>query len=195
MELWSLVRWARVVGFSAVCAGLAAAGHVAAGGMVHRHALAAGFAALLLPALAWTGRERTLRTILPALGAAQLFLHLLLSQVAPGHGAGRPVPAMQMEMPAGQHHAGSSGSAMLLMHLVAVIVTAWWLERGESGLCAFARTVAGWVLAPLCLLFAATVPVLPALAAVRRRRPVWRCEVLRHVLVTRGPPVGAVTPG
>ena len=193
--MWSVVRWARVVGFSAVCAGLASAGHVAAGGMVHRQALAMGFGMVLVPALALTGRERTLRTILPALGVAQVLLHLLLERTAPGHGAEQAMPMPGMRMPAEQHDPASSGLSMLLMHVVAVIVTAWWLERGEAGLCAFARLVAGWVLAPLCLLFAATIPVRPRTVAVWPRRPALRSEVLRHVLVVRGPPTGAVALG
>ncbi|GAA3220348.1 hypothetical protein [Actinocorallia longicatena] len=193
MEPWSVVRWARAAGFSATCAALASAAHVAGGGQVHRSSVVVAAGVLLVPAWALTGRERTLRTIMPVLGAVQILLHLVFGEISP-HRAMEPVPVMRM--PEGQHGTGSSaGFSMFLMHLVAVIVTAWWLRRGEAGLCSLARLVTGWVLAPLCLLFAALVPVRAVAAPVWPDAPRPRGTVLRHALVTRGPPAGAVAPG
>lgn len=190
MELWSVVRWLRAAGFSAVCAGLASAGHVAGGGSVAPAPLAAGFLALLVPALAFTGRERTIGGIMPALGASQVFWHLLLSQAAPDQAESVPTAAALAA-----HHAGPPGSGMLLMHAVAVLVTAWWLECGEAGLCALVRCLAAWAVAPLLLLFAVVASAPP------RPAPVWpeaarlRPRALRHILETRGPPVGTAAFG
>ncbi|MGW2377823.1 hypothetical protein [Kitasatospora sp. NPDC001683] len=74
---WDL-RLARAVPFALVCTLIAAAGHaLAGGGNVPPTALAAGFAALLVLAVACGGRERSLAAIAGALGAGQLGLHCL----------------------------------------------------------------------------------------------------------------------
>ncbi|MFG3224313.1 hypothetical protein ACGF07_05975 [Kitasatospora sp. NPDC048194] len=74
---WDL-RLARAVPFALVCTLIAAAGHaLAGGGDVPPAALATGFAAVLLLAVACGGRERSLTAIAGALGAGQLGLHCL----------------------------------------------------------------------------------------------------------------------
>lgn len=78
------MRWARAAGFAVVCAGLAAFGHSLAGGQVGRLALAACAVLVFLPALALTGREHSIKTILPAVAACQVGLHLLLSHLRIG---------------------------------------------------------------------------------------------------------------
>jgi hypothetical protein len=199
MGLWSVVRWVRAASFAAMCAALAAAGHVLGGGWVDRRTLLAGFALTFVPALAMTRRERTIATILPAVALCQVVLHALLSQA----GAAHPMPSI----PAVAHvphaaHPGAGmpelpggppfGPGMLLMHAVAVLVTSWWLECGEARLCALVRRMACWALRS----FTRLRPVLvygPA-PVVRARRHVqvalW-AVILRHVMVRRGPPAGS----
>ncbi|MGP4030169.1 hypothetical protein [Actinomadura sp. 3N407] len=198
MGLWSAVRWVRAASFAAVCAALAAGGHVTGGGGVDRLALVAGFLAMFVPALVLTRRERTIATILPAVAAGQVVMHVLLSQAAPGHAmvapGADPVGQAAMTMPAG--HGGSSGLGMLLMHAVAVLVTSWWLECGEAGLCGLVRRVAHWALRS----FARRRPV-PADGPVRPMRARHRswtavgAVMLRYAVVRRGPPVGAAALG
>ncbi|MFD8702154.1 hypothetical protein ACFV1W_05925 [Kitasatospora sp. NPDC059648] len=84
---WDL-RLARAVPFALVCTLIAAAGHaLAGGGNVPPAALATGFAAVLVLAVACGGRERSLAAIAGALGAGQLGLHCLFHGFS-GHGFG-----------------------------------------------------------------------------------------------------------
>ncbi|MFJ2862952.1 hypothetical protein [Kitasatospora sp. NPDC087314] len=95
---WDL-RLARAVPFALVCTLIAAAGHaLTGGGNVPPAALATGFAAVLVLAVACGGRERSLAAIAGALGAAQLGLHCLFHSFN-GHAA---IGGM-----AGMHHGGS----------------------------------------------------------------------------------------
>ncbi|MER8102476.1 hypothetical protein [Kitasatospora sp. NPDC094016] len=95
---WDL-RLARAVPFALVCTLIAAAGHaLAGGGNVPPTALATGFAAVLVLAVACGGRERSLTAIAGALGAGQLGLHCLFHSFN-GHAA---IGGM-----AGMHHGGS----------------------------------------------------------------------------------------
>ncbi|MFE6049702.1 hypothetical protein ACFQ6N_02995 [Kitasatospora sp. NPDC056446] len=94
---WDL-RLARAVPFALVCTLIAAAGHaLAGGGNVAPTALATGFAAVLVLAVACGGRERSLAAIAGALGAGQLGLHCLFHGFG-GHGS---------DAMAGMHHGGS----------------------------------------------------------------------------------------
>ncbi|RAY17097.1 hypothetical protein DPM19_02750 [Actinomadura craniellae] len=190
MELWSVVRGLRAAGFAAVGVGLASAGHIVDGGAVDRTAVAAGFAVLLVPALALTRRERTLGAIVPALGLSQVFLHVLLSRA--GAGAGAAGAAAQA---GAAHHSGTPGLDMLLMHAVAVLVTAWWLECGETGLCDLVRCLAAWTARVITPLFAPAGPALPPRVARWQEPERPRSRVLRHVLASRGPPAGVIAPG
>lgn len=191
MGLGSVVRWVRAGSFSAACSVLASLGHLSGGGRVDRLALVAAFLLILVPALALTRRERTFATILPAVAVGQVALHVLFAQTVPGHAmvmpAADPAGHAGMETPAA--HGGSSGLAMLLMHTVAVLVTSWWLERGEAWLCALARRVARWTLRPLTRVRPVPVdgPARP-MRATRRPRAAVGAVIMRHVLVRRGPP-------
>ncbi|MBD0692646.1 hypothetical protein [Streptomyces sp. CBMA123] len=99
---WDL-RLARAVPFAVVCTLIAAAGHaLAGGGNVPPAALATGFAAVLVLAVACGGRERSLAAIAGALGAGQLGLHCLFHGLG-GHGfAGMDHGAMTMPQAAGR---------------------------------------------------------------------------------------------
>ncbi|GAA2411032.1 hypothetical protein GCM10010191_20100 [Actinomadura vinacea] len=181
MDLWSVVRLVRATSFSAACALLAAAGHVFGGGRVDGPALLLGLAVVFVPALALTGRERTMSTILPAVAAAQVLLHTLLPD-----GSGQPDAAAAAEH---AQHATSPGLGMLLMHVVAVLVTAWWLECGEAKLCALVRRLAGWVLRPLRLERPAPAGEFGVSLPVSRERHGLRLAAMRHVVEGRGPPI------
>jgi hypothetical protein len=195
MELWSAVRLVRAATFSATCAGLAAAGHLAAGGKVAAPLLTAGFVAMFVPALPLTRRERSIGEILPAVALCEIALHLLLSRCCSPHGT----TAVQDAVPAAPSHGaaahdadGSSGFGMLLMHAVAVLITSWWLEQGEAALCALVRCVAAWALRTLVWL---RTPAPHGAAPPRpffwQRHPV-PARVLRHVMARRGPPARRV---
>ncbi|XVQ06289.1 hypothetical protein ACQP1W_26895 [Spirillospora sp. CA-255316] len=181
-ELWSVVRWVRAAGFSASCALLAAAGHAFGGGRVDGPGLLLGLAVVFVPALAMTGRERTMRTILPAVASAQVVLHTLLLP--------RSVQPDATSVAGHAQHAASPGLGMLLMHLVAVLVTAWWLECGEAAICALVRRVAGWALRPLLPQRAAPTGDLGVTLPAHRERHGLRLAAIRHVVEGRGPPSG-----
>ncbi|MFI6922744.1 hypothetical protein ACIBIZ_22575 [Nonomuraea spiralis] len=191
MGPWSVVRWLRAASFAGTCAALAALGHVAGGGCFDPKALLAGFLLVLAPALALTGRERTLAAIVPATGASQVVLHVLLSV-----GGDHPEPPPAAEL-GHLHDAGAPGLGMLLVHAASVLLTSVWLRWVESGLCALVRELAGWVLRPLLVLFLAVAGfAAPPRAPVAGREDVTaRVRLfLRHVLVLRGPPTGGPEP-
>lgn len=191
MSPFSVVGWVRAASFAATCAVLAALGHLAGGGSVDPAAVLGGFLLMLLPALALTGRERTLGQIVPATALSQVILHLLLSRGAGEH-AVAALPAM--EHLGHQHHAGPPGVGMPLMHAVGVLVTSVWLRWVEEGLCALVRQLAGWVLRPLLvllLLVAGGTPARPRGAAYPHEDEIARARILlRYALLRRGPPPG-----
>ncbi|MEE1828166.1 hypothetical protein [Streptomyces sp. BE20] len=107
---WDL-RLARAVPFALVCTLIAAAGHaLAGGGNVAPAALATGFTAVLVAAVAFGGRERSLTAIAGALGAAQFGLHVLFHTLGGHAGAGAG---------SGSHHGGAVGSGPLTLPQVA----------------------------------------------------------------------------
>nr|WP_055502730.1 hypothetical protein [Nonomuraea pusilla] len=79
------------------------------------------------------------------------------------------------------------GAGMLLAHLTASLLTAWWLARGEAALWALLRRL-GRRLTPLR---AVAVPAPPSLVPVVRTRAVPAAPALRHSLARRGPPLPA----
>ncbi|MFI6789810.1 hypothetical protein ACIBG4_21050 [Nonomuraea sp. NPDC050383] len=195
MGPFSAVRWVRAASFAATCAALATLGHLAGGGFFDPAAAMGGFLLMLLPALAVTGRERTLASILPATAASQVVLHILLAQ-----STGRRQAQHCADMAGMAHvsHAGSLSFGMLLVHAASVVLTSVWLRWLEEGLCALARQLAGWVLRPLVVLFlmaAGWVSAGPRVVTHAFGDENARIRVyLRHVLVLRGPPGGPATP-
>ncbi|WP_433436188.1 hypothetical protein [Nonomuraea sp. CA-141351] len=188
----SVVRWLRAASFAGTCAALATLGHLAGGGCFDPVAALSGFLLVLLPALALTGRERTLGGILPATALSQVILHVLLGQSAAHHEMA-PVPGMEQ-----MHHDGSSSLGMLLMHAAGVLVTSVWLRWVEAGLCALVRQLAGWVLRPLLILLFMvagwTSPRPPAIAHTGEDETALIRLFLRYALVQRGPPGGQAGP-
>ncbi|MFD5462131.1 hypothetical protein ACFWIQ_04770 [Kitasatospora sp. NPDC127059] len=242
---WDL-RLARAVPFAVVCTLIAAAGHaLAGGGNVPPVALATGFAAVLVLAVACGGRERSLAAIAGALGAGQLGLHCLFHGFG-GHGmpdgvpmsvpqaAGRLIcnearPGTLAGLPGGtspEQLVSSAGldphayaaapwwqggvlgmtPSMLAGHLAAALVAGWWLRRGEAALWRLVRVAASaarehWA-APLrwaLVLVAALLRGLFGAAGPVRRfgaggggSRLSAGAVLRHSVVRRGPPCGAL---
>ncbi|WP_143043943.1 MFS transporter [Nonomuraea jiangxiensis] len=179
-----MLRLARSAVFAVVCAGLASAAHVLAGGTVTAPTLALGLAVGLGIGLPATGRERSYAVILPLLGAGQVMSHLLFS--------GLPRTILFETGTYAGHHALSPDTGMLVFHAVATLLTAWWLDRGESALWALLRRLVADV---VWFLYRHLVPMerverIPAGAEHDRPLgdavPLW----LSHAVVRRGPPVG-----
>jgi uncharacterized protein YcnI len=166
---------ARAVGFGIASTALAALGHGSvAGGPLDPSMVAAITALTALIARLFTVRERGLGEILCGLVGVQLIFH-----AAAGSAAGHV------------HHVLRPSPGMLTAHLLAVLVTAWWLRRGEAALWArIRRTVAvaralrpGWPDQwPACL----SLSVEPAQRAVPAPRPLVDC------VSGRGPPLPVV---
>lgn len=171
------LRLARALVFSAVCVILASVGHLtASGSLLDPWAVGIGFLGMLGFSVIFTDHERSLPTIVGGLLGGQFTLHALFT-------------AAQLE----EHHPVVRGAvdtdfspAMISAHVLAAVLSAWWLWRGERSAWALARRLArrivSWsavVLAP-----APARPVIPRTLLVVR--PV--AAVLRHSLVLRGPP-------
>jgi hypothetical protein len=130
-------------------------------------------------------------TIIPAVAVCQVVLHVLLSESYPAPMTAQAVNGHAMPDP----HDGSPMLAMLLMHAVAVLITSWWLERGESALCGLVHRLAVWALRVFARLWPEPVHGPAQVAPVVWSRRVLPAAVLRHVLVLRGPPTGFLTLG
>ncbi|MEV4116688.1 hypothetical protein [Nonomuraea sp. NPDC049695] len=189
----------RAASFAATCAALATLGHLAGGGSFDPAAASGGFLLLLLPALALTGRERTLASILPATAASQVILHTLLSQSSARQAAA--AHCADMAGMSGMDHTEAMGFpsfGMLLVHATSVVLTSVWLRWLEAGLCALVRQLAGWVLRPLLVLFFMSVGWISTRPrAITRAREDEGARIrlfLKHVLVLRGPPGGQAGP-
>lgn len=103
--------------------------------------------------------------------------------------------SMSLAMVADAHHGLWS---MVAAHVVAGLLSAWWLRRGEAAVFALLRalrTVAMGCLLRLVLLVRPLIGGDAWTPAVPRRRPgdwllprAGRCALLLHVVVRRGPP-------
>lgn len=142
MPVTSPLRLARAAAFTAVCLGLGVVAHLFSGGVVAPGALVLGLPAVFAAALPLSGRERTLRAILPLLAALQVALHGLFALSSPSSSApSSALPVLAGHAMAGHAHAGP-GFGMLLGHGWAVVLTALWLARGEAALWALLRRLA-----------------------------------------------------
>ncbi len=181
-------RAARAVVFATVCVGLAITGHTMVSGMaVPPMAAAAGMVLLTALGASLAGAERSLATILGCLLGGQFVLHALFAAAQhgqmPGHGHAASLSSSLS--------LSSGGAAMTFAHVVATVVSAWWLRRGERAVWRLARRLAVSVAWPVRALLSSAPPVptaaapsAPRAAATARPREVR----LRHVLVRRGPP-------
>src|SRR5690606_563814 len=171
-------RLARATAFAVVCLGLALAAHLFAGGVVTWRGVAIGLAVGYAAAVPAAGRERTLRTILPLLGAVQVALHLLFSMWPAAAADGVPI--------AHPHGGFAPTFGMLVAHAWAAGLTAVWLARGEAALW---RLLRGLAVRLIRLLTGHEVPgfASPVPVRVDRERPL-RPAPPRHVISRRGPP-------
>lgn len=161
---------------------LAAVGHQAAGGNGPTlWALGAGMAGVFGGAYALAGRERSHGVIAGVLVVVQALLHELFTEgqtarvlIDPDHG-----------------HGGLGVSlGMVLAHLTASLITAWWLARGEAALWAVLRRlgVGAWR-----VLKAPAPPSLPRQARVRATAVLpSSVRPLRHAVIRRGPPLAGL---
>ncbi|WP_327276916.1 hypothetical protein OG609_37815 [Streptomyces sp. NBC_01224] len=95
-------------------------------------------------------------------------------------------------MPTGHYTGGMSPAGMLAAHLLAALLCGLWLAYGERATFRLLRTFAGWIAAPLHLLFRLPTPLDRPRIRARRdygaRTP--RQLFLIHALTSRGPPSG-----
>ncbi|MFF3325548.1 hypothetical protein [Streptomyces sp. NPDC002889] len=91
------------------------------------------------------------------------------------------------------HDMGSmSPAGMLAAHLLAALLCGLWLAYGEQAAFRLLRTFAGWLAAPLRLLFRLPAPPHRPRVRVRRdrRARLLRQLLLTHAITSRGPPSG-----
>jgi hypothetical protein len=93
-------------------------------------------------------------------------------------------------------HDHTMTAGMWLAHVIAALVAAWWLRRGEAAVWSLARTLGLALITPLVLLAVALVAwtpprQAPAAAANSRNRLLGPGRLLRFDLPRRGPPMTA----
>ncbi|MET7572343.1 hypothetical protein ABZT04_28170 [Streptomyces sp. NPDC005492] len=188
------VRSLRAAVFAAVCVLLAAAGHgLATGATPPLWADGAGCGVVFFMGCLLGGRERSLAGIGAAMLVTQAGLHL-------GFDLARPRAGMAM---AGMAHMSAHSMAPMretqamtphavAAHVLAALVAAWWLRRGEVALWSLLRwavafvpgLVAWWQDSP------ATLPAAPTAAPGHTTADAapLRQLLLRHAMSRRGPP-------
>lgn len=173
-------RLARAVVFAAVCVALGAVGHMLAShASVPLMAVVAGFAGIAVVAVVLAGHERSLTTILIGLLGGQFALHALFAAAQHGQSPHGPLSS-------GTAH---GGYAMTLAHVVAAVVSAWWLRRGERAIWGLARKIVATAGRRLrVLLVPPPMGPLVRLPVPASATPGRRVQVLRYVVSRRGPP-------
>ena len=181
------VRVARAVAFGVAVLTIAAGAHVAAGGVLPSITVLALLAVpVIMVAVALTGRRCGLVLMVGSMAAAQLLLHetlVALTTQVPGDMAGQMSAATASTMGHAIAHTDGWSVTMTAAHVVATLVTALLLARGEQAL---------WQLVSRLL---PTLPCIPRLLACGpRQAPVLlSVPALRPSLVSggsglRGPP-------
>jgi hypothetical protein len=181
MPYHPVYRAARAVVFATVCLGLAITGHIMASrATVPPAAAAGGLAVMTAVGATLTGTERSLLTIFTGLLGGQFVLHALFAAAQNGqhlaHGtAMSPSPG---------------GTTMTLAHVAAAAVSAWWLRRGERAVWRLTRRIAAAVLRPAGALLSSPLPLSAGarLWAVPAGTVEPHSDLLRHVVIRRGPP-------
>jgi hypothetical protein len=186
----ALFRLARAAVVGGATVFLAAGAHVAGGGALPDPLIVVGILALVLvPAIALAGRKISVVGMLGMLGAGQLGLHWAFDALSVSASAAPPPSTSHVHVlaalsaPSTSDHLHGDSTLMLVGHILATIVTALVLARGEQALWA----LLAW-LTPLVRLLAAAAPhPAPALPAFSEEPlpPAWRTLRLP---ARRGPP-------
>lgn len=197
----SAVRAVRAVLFAAVCVSLAGAGHaLSSPHPVPPWVLLAAFPPVAVTAWCAASRARGTAAIGAGLVAAQLLLHLVLTEAHtwPGH-----APEPHHSGTAARHMASTAAGwavapdgpvptdtlSMTAAHLLAALGCAWWLARGERALVQLAYATRTALLRPFRRLVPGPLPSRPRgvpADADDERPPAVR--LLRHAVSRRGPP-------
>lgn len=172
--------------FTLVCASLSAHGHALSSGHdVSLLGLLLG--AAVVHALTWAASTRSMGRLRIAghMLWGQFALHMALTVIAaPGgdHAAHGQITDTAQGAPAG---------AMIALHVLSALVSAWWLHRGERAFFAFLGFMALRALPLLVVAGALPTPATPPKARApfpdHRGRPAF--SYLRYTQVLRGPPV------
>ncbi|WP_433328389.1 hypothetical protein [Spirillospora sp. CA-294931] len=175
-------RIARATVFAVVCVTLTCLAHWSASGAgASAGRVAAGFGLVFAFAYTLAGHERSLPTIVGGLLMGQFVLHTLFTMGNLHHAGEQPTVVE------------GGATAMTGAHLVAALVSAWWLRRGERAAWRLGRLLAAAFAGLLFLIVRAVTgepgPARPR-AAVSVPGPV--SVLLRYVLVLRGPPATAL---
>jgi len=174
---WGPVRALRLAGFAVAVTVLSLGAHLAGGGGAPSAAHLAVTASVAgMTGLALTRRRRGFVEILVVLTVSQVGVHLLLVPAAAGH----------------EHPMHPVGTAMLLGHAAAVLLSAGLLARGERGLQALVPLLRA-ALAGLRSVLVVAAPAVPMDGRPRRTGgspPLFapRLAPMASGLVRRGPP-------
>ncbi|GII89896.1 MFS transporter [Sinosporangium siamense] len=176
-------RLVRTAAFAVVCAGLSVVAHIFGGGQVSGTVVVGALSLAFVAALPFSGRERTLRVILPLLAALQVVLHVLfaMSHAVPQG----TMPVGHVEVP---HTGLMPDIGMLVMHGWAVGLTALWLARGEALLWALLRRIGARLRIPVVELIQ-PITLWPAVPWAPEPQ-ILQSALLRHAVGRRGPPTG-----
>ncbi|MGH3815937.1 MAG: hypothetical protein ACRDUV_26405 [Pseudonocardiaceae bacterium] len=187
-------RVARTGAAAGVALAAAAGGHLGSGGAaLSAPGLLAAAAALVAPAWWLTGRERGWGPLAGALLTGQLAAHALFTVTSPTGHAGMHLSPGHLSP---EHHEVGwlPVDLMLLGHLLAAVVGAAWLRRGERRAWAAARRAAAALQQTLSVLLGRPVQVPADGGALRwdarEGHPTQQRAVLRHTIILRGPPLG-----
>ncbi|MBZ4017049.1 hypothetical protein, partial [Streptomyces purpurogeneiscleroticus] len=201
-------RAVRAALFAAVCVVLAAAGHAAmSGAAVPPGVLAAALAAVGAAAWLAAGRQRGLPAIAGGVLTVQTVLHLAFAAAQETEAAHTVHTGNTAHMTA--HMGGMTGvqgtggmqdmhamtPGMTAAHLLAALLCALWLRRGEAAFFQLLWCVAALAFRALRLVVAvcrAPAPVRKARTPERTRPRVPRWELIADAVSRRGPPPGAV---
>jgi hypothetical protein len=185
-------RLARAAAFGVAVLTIAAAAHVSAGGALPSMTVLGLLAIpVTVAALAVTSRRCGLALLLGSMGAAQVLLHqtlMALTDQVPSDLAS-PTSAHSAAAMGGQAmaHADGRSVTMTATHVVATVVTAFLLARGEQALWQLvSRLLPALPSEPVAL--GHGCPQTPALVSV----PAWAPSLVSGGLGLRGPPVRLV---
>ncbi|BDH49198.1 hypothetical protein AB0909_02625 [Streptomyces albidoflavus] len=189
------VRAVRAVLFAVVCVSLAGAGHaLSSSHPVPPWVLLAALPPVAVAAWCAAGRARGTAAIGAGLVAAQLVLHLVLTEAHafPGHAlephhSGTDV--RHMATAAAGWAPPTDTLSMTAAHLLAALGCAWWLACGERAVVQLAHATLAALLRP----FRRPVPVRlpqrpPGRPAVAVDEQPAAVRLLRHAVSRRGPP-------